>query len=251
MKRLMIIPAAGSGSRLESKLPKAIFPVRGRPMIRYLFDLYAPFVERFVLVVNPASEAAVRACCDAVGVPVEFTTQESPTGMLDAILIPQDRVRRAQPDEIWITWCDQIAVSPRTVQRLADATAEMAGFELVMPTVVMPAPYIHWVRDAEGQITSVLQRREGDPMPDVGEGDIGLFCLSLRAYLDLLPRFARDAPRGRATQEKNFLPFASWLGAQSTSRSPVQTIPATSTFEAVGINTPGDVALIERYLADA
>lgn len=251
MKRLMIIPAAGSGSRLESKLPKAIYPVLGRPMIEYLFDLYTPFVERFVLVVNPASEAAVRAGSGSVGVPVDFTIQESPTGMLDAILIPHDLVRAAQPDEIWITWCDQIAVSPRTVQRLADAAGENAGFELVMPTVVTPAPYIHWVRNAEDRITGVLQKREGDDMPDVGEGDIGLFCLSRRAYLDLLPRFAREAKRGRATQEKNFLPFAPWLDAQSDSRSKVHTIPATSTAEAVGINTPADVALIERYLADA
>ena len=251
MKRLMIIPAAGSGSRLESHLPKAIFPVLGRPMIEYLFDLYAPFVERFVLVVNPASEGAVRACCESVGVPVEFTIQESPTGMLDAILIPHDVVDRAQPDEIWITWCDQIAVSSRTVQRLAEAAAKSVGFELVMPTVVMPAPYIHWVRNADGLITGVLQKREGDVMPDVGEGDIGLFCLSRRAYLDLLPRFASDAAPGRATQEKNFLPFVPWLVAQHDSASPVHTIPATSTAEAIGINTPADVALIERYLTDA
>ena len=171
--------------------------------------------------------------------------------MLDAILIPQDLVRRAQPDEIWITWCDQIAVSPRTVQRLADAATAHVGFALVMPTVEMPAPYIHWVRDAEGRITGVLQKREGDVMPEVGEGDIGLFCLSRQAYLDLLPRFAREAARGRATQEKNFLPFAPWLVAQPGSDSLVHTIPATSTAEAVGINTRADVALIERYLTDA
>ena len=251
MKRLMVIPAAGSGSRLESALPKALYPVLGRPMLAYLFDLYAPMVDRFVVVVNPSSETVVRAFCETLEVPVEFAIQESPTGMLDAIMIASAVVRRDQPDEVWITWCDQIAVSPKTVQRLADVDAANAQIDLVMPTIVTPEPYIHWVRNAEGKISGVLQRREGDVMPDVGEGDIGLFCLSRRAYLELLPQFAREAARGGATQETNFLPFIPWLVARHSLGTPVQTFPATATMEAIGINTQADVARIERYLSDA
>src|SRR5262245_53878549 len=114
MNRLMIIPAAGLGSRLQSPIPKILFPVAGRPMIRHVFDLYANLVDRFVLVLHPSFAEAARQYCTTLNLPIDYDLQTTPTGMLDAILIPQERVRSYQPREVWITWCDQIAVRPST-----------------------------------------------------------------------------------------------------------------------------------------
>src|SRR4029453_1153838 len=113
----MLIPAAGLGSRLGASMPKVLFPVNGRPMIDYLLDLYAPVVDGFVLVVHPSAEGRVRARCRARGMAGEddghpggggmvrgpcrarwmvgeYDVQMEPTGMLEAILIPGERVRR-------------------------------------------------------------------------------------------------------------------------------------------------------------
>ena len=70
MKRLMIIPAAGLGTRLESETPKLLYPVNGRPMLNYLFDLYAPVVSRFVLVLHPTTVERVEQHCATLGLPV-------------------------------------------------------------------------------------------------------------------------------------------------------------------------------------
>ena len=85
-----------------------------------------------------------------------------------------------------------------------------------MPTVMQPRPYIHLERDAEGRIIRVLHRREGDPMPEVGESDMGLFALSLATYLDRLPAYANQVEIGRTTGERNFLPFIPWLARTET-----------------------------------
>ncbi len=58
---ILIVPAAGAGSRLQTSTPKFLVPVNGRPMIDRLIDLYRPHVSRIVLVVNPAFEAEARA----------------------------------------------------------------------------------------------------------------------------------------------------------------------------------------------
>ncbi|MGH9803118.1 MAG: nucleotidyltransferase family protein, partial [Blastocatellia bacterium] len=238
------------GTRLNSgvvaETPKLLYPVNGRPMINYLFELYAPVVSRFVLVLHPANVERVRRHCATLGLPVEFEVQASPTGMLDAILTPHERVRAYQPDQVWITWCDQIGVHPRTVWRLADI-ADAGDVALAMPTIIKPEPYIHFERDERGEIVGLKQRREGDQMPERGEGDLGLFSLSREAYLEMLPRFSEHVITGSSTKERNFLPFITWLGEQGAD---VRTFPAYAEMESVGINTKADLKLVAEYLAN-
>ena len=244
MKRLLIVPAAGRGSRLGSELPKLLVPVNGRAMIDYLFDLYRDTVSAFLLVVSPSAHELVLKHCDGRRERIELLLQESPTGMLDAIMVPRARVGVIVSDEIWVTWCDQVAVEPTTIHRLARLMSAESRPAFAFPTVVSEAPYIHFARDAKGEIAAVLHRREGDTMPGKGEGDIGLFAMSAEAYLRDLPVYATRASVGNATGERNFLPFIPWLAR----RGKVETVPADSEMEAVGINTQEDLVRIAQHL---
>ncbi len=246
MSRCLIIPAAGRGSRLNSTTPKVLFPVNGRPMIDYLLELYAPWVDRFVLVVHPSFAAEVEQHCAAFPYAIDFALQETPTGMLDAILIPQGRIRPGAPGSVWITWCDQIAVDPVTITTLANQFVEHPNAALIMPTIRRTEPYIHFVRDDKGEICEIRHRREGDVMPAVGEGDLGLFGLSAQAYLDWLPAFARSVTAGKATQERNFLPFIAWLRG----RGEVRTFPAVHEIESIGVNCAADLAQVEKHFLE-
>ena len=245
MEDLMIIPAAGRGTRLASDVPKVLFPVLGRPMLDYLLDRYAPHVGCFVVVVHPSFRAEVERYCAGRSMDVEFAVQEEPTGMLDAILIPLDQVRAYDPRRIWITWCDQIAVGSETATELA-AQANKGDPALVLPTVWRLAPHIHIVREGAGRIVEILHRREGDEMPATGESDIGLFNLSNRAYCEILPEFARLVGKGSLTAERNFLPFIPWL----QQREEIRTFPAHDEIESVGVNDTADLRRVESYLRD-
>jgi bifunctional UDP-N-acetylglucosamine pyrophosphorylase/glucosamine-1-phosphate N-acetyltransferase len=245
VRRVLIVPAAGRGSRLGSELPKLLVPVNGRAMIDYIFDRYHDLISEFLLVVSPTAAGQVTQHVARRSERIELLIQETPTGMLDAIMIPRPRVEVSESEEIWVTWCDQVAVEGATVARLAQAMGDPARPDLVFPTVKSEQPYIHFARDGNGAVTAVLHRREGDAMPTVGEGDIGLFALSARAYLQELPVYAAHAPPGKLTGERNFLPFIPWLAR----RKRVEIIPATAAIEAVGINTPEDLARIAQHLA--
>jgi hypothetical protein len=115
-----------------------------------------------------------------------------------------------------------------------------------MPTVIREDPYIHFERDRTGRITRVLHRREGDVMPRRGEGDIGLFALSRLACMELLPQYAREVEIGGATGERNFLPFIPWLSREHE----IVTFACAHPMEAVGVNTPEELRMVENYLAD-
>jgi bifunctional UDP-N-acetylglucosamine pyrophosphorylase/glucosamine-1-phosphate N-acetyltransferase len=249
MNRALIIPAAGRGSRLQSDIPKVLYPVAGRPMLDHLLDLYSERAERFVLVLSPEFEALVRAHCARLPQAgrIEYALQYRPDGMLPAILTASAAIAKWQPESVWITWCDQVGIRQGTVQRMVDLTAGDA--DLVFPTVLKADPYIHFERDATGRIIAVRHRREGDAMPEIGESDSGLFALSRRAFLEHLPRFAAEpaqaAAHGTATGERNFLPFVPWIAQRGT----VLTYALENELESLGVNTASDARQIEHYLA--
>src|SRR5688500_16163362 len=207
MRRLLIIPAAGRGSRLDSSEPKVLTRVAGRPMLDHLERLYRPHVQELVVVAHPSFADRVRARLAAFGWRATVLEQAEPTGMLDAILLARPQVQKSQPDRVWITWCDQIAIRPETVARLMALETRDRDADIIMPTARGPHPYTHLERDATGRVTRFLQSREGDAMPDEGESDAGLFSLSRRAFLEDLKWFAGETPEGSGTAERNFVPF--------------------------------------------
>jgi hypothetical protein len=73
---------------------------------------------------------------------------------------------------------------------------------------------------------------------------MGLFAMSDLAYGKLLPLYAQSVEIGRETGERNFLPFIPWLAGTQM----VTTFPCEHPMEAVGINTPQDLAAVEEYL---
>lgn len=247
MRRALIIPAAGLGSRLRSHAPKVFTPVAGRPMLDHLLDRFRPFVHQLVVVAHPSFAGRMRehlAGCAADLGPV-VVEQPAPTGMLDAILLAAPTALATNVDRVWIAWCDQVALLPETLAQLAarEQTRDPAAF--IFPTVTRDEPYIHFERGTDGRISRVLQRREQDVMPPRGESDAGLFACDA-ASLRLLPGYAAAAATGAGTGERNFLPFISWLAQ----RTRIETFPCTDPREAVGVNTPGELAAVERWLEE-
>lgn len=239
MTRLLVIPAAGRGSRLGGGVPKALVQIAGRPMLDHLADLYRPFVDRVLVVANPSSIEPIGAWARAHG--ADAVVQAEPTGMLDAILLARPSVEALRPDAVWITWADQAGVLPATVSRLAASDSAAA---LTLPTVRRADPYIHFPRSEDGRISGLLQRREGDVMPPYGEGDLGLFAMTRATFEDDLVEYANLGASGAGTGERNFLPFIPWLAQ----RKPVTTFPCTDAMEAVGVNTPEDRQAVETWI---
>ena len=243
MTRLLIVPAAGRGSRLGGSRPKPLVEVNGRTMLDHLADLYRPHVHHVVVVAHPDFAGEIAAWARAQG-NASVVTQQHPTGMLDAILLAAPVVLARDPQAIWITWADQIGVLPATVERLAAAGAQRPEPAVALPTVRRADPYTHFERDAAGRLSRFLQRREGDPMPGEGESDMGLFALARTTFDRDLAEYAGTVVPAAGTGERNFVPFVPWLAQ----RKPVVTFPCTDPMEAIGINTPDELRAVGHWL---
>ena len=86
MTRVLVLPAAGLGSRLGSPVAKVLHPVAGRPMLAHLAALYRPWIDAWHIVVRPQDRDAVAAACAALDLDAALHLQPEPIGMLDAIL---------------------------------------------------------------------------------------------------------------------------------------------------------------------
>lgn len=210
-------------------------------MLSWLIALYRPWVTGLVVVAHPSAQGAIEAFLTDVDLPTVVVVQDVPTGMLDAVLLGCDAAAPWSPERLWVTWCDQVAVHPDTVARMALVENDSL---LTLPLVSRDAPYIHFDMSADGRIISVRQRREGHVMPAQGVSDMGLFSLSARTAAEHLPAFARTARADDGTGERNFLPFVPYAAAHGD----VITIPATEDVEAVGVNTPDELSLVETHL---
>ena len=73
---------------------------------------------------------------------------------------------------------------------------------------------------------------------------MGLFSMSAHAASVDLPAFAAAATADAVTGERNFLPFIPHAAAHGT----VVTTTATEDIEAVGVNTPEELARVEAHL---
>jgi bifunctional UDP-N-acetylglucosamine pyrophosphorylase/glucosamine-1-phosphate N-acetyltransferase len=239
-----LIPAAGRGSRLGYDKPKILFPIAGRTILEWLAELLEPLCASFVFVLSPDGAVHIEPILERV-LPGRFRVaiQPVPAGMSDAVACGAPAV---ETDRTLIVWGDQVALrrsSVETCMRLLDGPGR---FSCVCPTVIHPNPYIHFERDGQGRLLRILQRREGDPMPEIGESDSGVFFFDTQALKRALPQLlGSNQYAGRATGEVNFLPILTILDECGSLLCP----RIMSEDECVGVNSSEDATFIERILS--
>jgi bifunctional UDP-N-acetylglucosamine pyrophosphorylase / glucosamine-1-phosphate N-acetyltransferase len=238
----VVIPAAGRGTRLGSSLPKILYPVGGRPILAWLLDLFLPVTRgEVILVVAPWSREAVEEAARQMTDRVKIAVQETPTGMGDAVEIGTREVTTSQ---VAVVWGDQVALRKSSVEAVF-RIHEGQQAAVTFPTVERRQPYIHFERDATGNIVALRQAREGDAMPETGESDTGFFCFQTAILRQLLADSRSQGQSGAGTGEFNLLPV---LVDAARQQHLVVTPRVVREEETVGINTAEDAARVEEFL---
>ena len=185
---VLIVLAAGMGTRMRSSLPKPFHPVAGRPMIDRVLRAGAAAEPDLIAVVVSEATRDVRDHVDP---------------SLDLSLVPQlemrgtgDAVRRVfdadglVPDDatVIVVYCDHPLLDGGTVRNVADQ-ARTSRRRVTVVSCVLPnaGPYGRIVRDPDGRPVDVVERADDDPALRVGESEINTGMMALDA------RWARGA----------------------------------------------------------
>ena len=245
---IVIIPAAGIGSRLGYNLPKILYPLLGRPLLSWLLDLFLPIADTVVLVLSPAGKSLVedelRQNSAISHHKIVIKVQQQPSGMADAVLLCEDV---ASTPNVALVWGDQVLLRHQTVNACACLHQQSDSIHLTLPTLLKHDPYIHFVRDDQLHMVGVLQAREGEISVSRGENDCGLFMFNSARLFEVL----KDARQhglgvGDDTGEFNLLPLLPLF--EKVGSDFVVTLRITDPDEALGINTPEEAEYAGQIL---
>ena len=245
-----IVPAAGRGSRLGTSIPKIFVPILPAVTIwDVIRDKLSELVDDIVLVLSPDGksyqEQSLADLNSKSFYKTEIGLQAKPLGMGDAIFCVADLWH--EYENILIVWGDQFNLSLATLRACLNIHSAQKKPSITLPVVRATNPYVEYVFDSSERLTEIRQTREGDRCEPGGFSDIGVFLLrggkTLQKEWD---QYRANSAPGSVTGEINFLPFLVYLS--STAGWPVNKYETDDPTEAIGINSPDDLAFARQLL---
>jgi bifunctional UDP-N-acetylglucosamine pyrophosphorylase / glucosamine-1-phosphate N-acetyltransferase len=188
-----VVLAAGKGTRMKSRLPKAAHPVCGKPMARYPVDAARELGAQRVVVVVGHEADAVRA---AVGDDVEYVLQADQRGTGHAVMQAERALREA--DDVLVLNGDLTLVTADELRTLLDRHHSTgAAATLLTAELEDPASYGRVVRRGDGTVDRVVERRDASPEEAaIREINVGLYCFRAAELRDCLSRLRPDNDQG-------------------------------------------------------
>jgi bifunctional UDP-N-acetylglucosamine pyrophosphorylase/glucosamine-1-phosphate N-acetyltransferase len=231
-----LIAAAGTGSRAGLPYPKTLHPVLGKPILVRLIDTLRAVDPAPTVIVSPSGRAEVESCLAEYGLAASLIEQPAPTGMGDAVLRFRDAPAFEAADHVLLVWGDIPLLEPATVEALV--AAHLAnGNDFTFATRFVERAYTIVERDADGQVTALVETREAGLDPARGERDIGLFVFRRDPVFALLDRKLPGAT-GRATGEHGFLYLVRHLAARGFR---IEALPVATERDLISLNRLADL----------
>jgi bifunctional UDP-N-acetylglucosamine pyrophosphorylase / glucosamine-1-phosphate N-acetyltransferase len=192
---VVVILAAGEGTRMRSGTPKLLHEICGRPMIAWpLMAASEAGAGRIVVVEGPGRELD-----GALGHDVEFAVQETPRGTADAVSAAADRIDGA--GTVIVLNGDHPLVTSRTIRELADAHAR-SGAAATIGTAVLedPTGYGRVVRAPDGTVERVVETKAPGDADElelrIREINTGIFAFDGAELLSALEQVRSDNAQG-------------------------------------------------------
>ncbi len=193
-KTAAIVLAAGLGTRMESRLPKVLHPLAGRPMIGHLMETLAGVdLERIVVVVGDGMEAVAEAVA-----PHPTVVQKERLGTGHAVRTACEAVD-AFDGTVLVLCADTPLVSRQTLMRMLDARRAAPR-----PAVVVlgfrpsdPGPYGRLIIGEDGTLQAIVEAGDATPgQAAIALCNAGVMAIDSGLLPGLLARVGTDNARG-------------------------------------------------------
>lgn len=241
---MAIVLAAGKGTRMKSELPKVLVPVAGRPMIRYVIDaLRSAGVERIVVVVGYRADL-VRA--ELAGLPgVEFADQTEQLGTGHAVMMCRQQLAAHDGPVVVVAGDSPMLQADSVAALIAESTARQAACLLGTVRRDDPTGYGRIIRNAAGDFTGIVEEKDATPeQRAVNEVNVSTYVFSASELLSALDQLRAD----NSQREYYITDCPAILLAAG---KPVAALKVLKPREALSINSPEELAQVEKVMSGA
>ncbi len=230
----ILVLAAGVGKRMRSSLPKVLQPLAGRPLLAHVLATARELSPRKVIVVHGHGAEAVRQAFN--GENVEWVLQDEQLGTAHAVMQAMPQV--SADADVLILYGDVPLMRAATLKRLLEAADD--GLAVLTAEPADPAAYGRIVRDGGGGVAKIVEERDASPAERaIREINAGFYALSARRLSAWLKKIDN-----RNAQKEYYLTELVSLAVDE--RVPVTAVKTDAAWEAAGVNTPRELAELER-----
>jgi bifunctional UDP-N-acetylglucosamine pyrophosphorylase/glucosamine-1-phosphate N-acetyltransferase/UDP-N-acetylglucosamine pyrophosphorylase len=240
-RALAIILAAGKGKRMASELPKVLVPVCGRPMVQYVIEAVRDVgVGRIVIVVGFRADLVRRELAREAG--VEFVEQTEQLGTGHAVM--QCRAQLAEHEGPVL-----ILAGDSPMVQVSSLRALLAEYEKRRPACLFgtaskpdPAGLGRVVRDENGEFQAIIEDKDASAeQRAIKEVNLSTYVFRPDALLAALERLTANNVQGEYY-------LTDCPGVLKTAGERVEALCVLEPCEALSINTPEELAAVERAM---
>jgi bifunctional UDP-N-acetylglucosamine pyrophosphorylase / glucosamine-1-phosphate N-acetyltransferase len=192
---VVVILAAGQGTRMRSAVPKLLHPLCGRPLIEWpIAAARAAGAGKVVVVDSPE-----RRLAEALPEGVVLAVQERPLGTADAARAAVGEI--GAEDTVVVLTGDAPLIAPETIRKLAEQH-ERSGEAATIATMVLedPSGYGRVVRAPDGTVERVVETKApGDASEmelHIREVNTGMFAFDGGPLVQALAEVRADNAQG-------------------------------------------------------
>lgn len=194
---VVVILAAGQGTRMRSATPKLLHPLCGRPVIAWPIAAARDAGAQKVVVVGGPDRALEPFVVEAAGDrgDIVLAVQQEPRGTADAVASAAEHIERDAP--VIVTCGDVPLMTGQALRALAAAHDDQSAAATMLTMVLDdPSGYGRVVRGPDGAVERVVEtKKPGDATPDelqIREVNGGIYAFAGGDLLDALQQVRAD-----------------------------------------------------------
>lgn len=238
---IVVILAAGLGTRMRSERAKVLHEVAGRPLIEWAVDTARGAGAGRVVAVLGHQAARVRAHLDARygDGAVAYAHQREPKGTGHAVMAALEALEGEDGDRVVAVTSADVPLLPAETLASTVSACEGAAGELALVSARAPRPmrYGRIVRGASGEVERVVEDADATPEErEIDEINAGFYAVRLSRLREDLSSLSADNAQGEL--------YLTDLVARAASRGRVAAIEAPYD-DVAGVNDRVDLAGVE------
>jgi bifunctional UDP-N-acetylglucosamine pyrophosphorylase/glucosamine-1-phosphate N-acetyltransferase len=236
---IAIILAAGEGTRMKSKIPKALHSLAGKPMIDYALEAAAKAgASKIYLVVG----AGAKQVSSYAGKRAQAVIQKERRGTGHAVQQVTPLLKGFSGD-VFILYGDSPLLRPQTLMALSRLHRfQGSAATLLTASVAQPFGYGRIVRGPGGKIEKIVEEKDADEaVRRIHEVNGGAYLFNAPLLKEALAKIKPQNAKG-----EYYLPDAVAQMLQAGAKAEALIVPDSE--EILGVNDRGQLAAADRVL---
>ena len=237
---ILLILAAGKGTRLKSGLPKVLHPLAGKPLIEYVLDASRPLGPSSTLIVVGYEAEAVKSAL--AGVPAQFIDQVPQLGTGHAVQLAKPHWE-SHRGTILILSGDVPLISTQTLKSILETHWKTRPSVTLLSTFLEdPTGYGRVVRNSRGDVERVVEQKDASVQEQgLKEINTGIYCFEIADLVQVIGELSAANAQG-----EYYLTDSVGLLRRRNKR--VGVMVCEDPLEAIGINSRIELAQLEQVL---